>query len=217
MHVTVQKPTGELLEELRGQERVFVLGCAGCAARQHFGGAAECAELAEQLGEAQVTVTGWSAPQPGENVCTIAAARALAARHRQELEAADTVVLLACPQGLETVRQAVGQVRIVQGTRLVTGGLTGGGWAQVSSCHFCAECIADLTAGLCPHAYCAKGLLNGPCGGAQAGRCEVSRGRPCVWELIFRRLQGQGRLELLMQYNHPADFGMPGADAGAGA
>ncbi|MAF85454.1 MAG: hypothetical protein CL875_03080 [Dehalococcoidales bacterium] len=37
-----------------------------------------------------------------------------------------------------------------------------------------------LTGGICPVARCAKGLLNGSCGGSENGKCEVDPERDCA-------------------------------------
>ena len=47
---------------------------------------------------------------------------------------------------------------------------------------------------------CSKQLLNGPCGGAEKGMCEVDKERPCGWVMIYERLKKLGRLELLDPY-----------------
>jgi hypothetical protein len=52
----------------------------------------------------------------------------------------------------------------------------------------------DAFAGLCPVTLCPKGILNGPCGGMQDGRCEVDLERDCVWLGIYRRMEASGRL-----------------------
>ena len=39
---------------------------------------------------------------------------------------------------------------------------------------------------------CAKSLLNGPCGGAENGKCEVDPDRDCGWVLIYERLKKLG-------------------------
>lgn len=208
MQATVQRPLDLILSDLGESAGVFVLGCGDCATVQRFGGAEQCREMAERLTAAGVRVTGRGVPAEGEATCDLTVTRELVAEHQDELAAADTVLLLACPQGLEAVARAVGERRIVRGTHIITGDTTGGGESQVSFCHFCSECIAELTWGLCPHAYCPKGLLNGPCGGAQAGRCEVLPSRHCVWELIYRRLRERGRLDVLEGYQQPADFGI---------
>ncbi len=43
---------------------------------------------------------------------------------------------------------------------------------------------------------CTKQLINGQCGGAKDGRCEVEpEVRPCGWQLIYERLEKLGRLD----------------------
>ncbi len=37
------------------------------------------------------------------------------------------------------------------------------------------QCILASTGGICPVSRCAKRLLNGPCGGASNGKCEISK------------------------------------------
>jgi hypothetical protein len=46
-------------------------------------------------------------------------------------------------------------------------------------------------------------LLNGPCGGAKNGKCEVDKNRDCGWQLIFDRLNALGRIEQMKQYMPP--------------
>jgi hypothetical protein len=58
--------------------------------------------------------------------------------------------------------------------------------------------VLDLTGGICPLTACTKWLINGTCGGAKNGRCEVEPDvRPCGWHLIYERLQKLGRLDKL--------------------
>src|SRR5699024_8700258 len=51
------------------------------------------------------------------------------------------------------------------------------------------------TGGVCPIVDCSKSLVNGQCGGAKNGKCEVDSEKDCAWEKIYRRLEKQGRLE----------------------
>jgi hypothetical protein len=46
---------------------------------------------------------------------------------------------------------------------------------------------------------CAKGLVNGPCGGARHGKCEVDPEKDCAWTLIYNRLEKLGRLDRMEQ------------------
>jgi hypothetical protein len=70
-------------------------------------------------------------------------------------------------------------------------------------CSFCGECIVEFTGGLCPVTLCAKSLLNGPCGGARDGKCEVDRTRDCGWQLIYDRLKELNLLEKMNDYINP--------------
>lgn len=76
------------------------------------------------------------------------------------------------------------------------------GW--LFSCRMCGNCILQETAFVCPMT-CAKGMRNGPCGGATPGRCEVEPSRPCTWHLIYQRAERMGRLERLLEVQAPLD------------
>lgn len=56
--------------------------------------------------------------------------------------------------------------------------------------------------------------LNGPCGGSSEDRCEVADDRPCIWQLIYRRLKAIGRLDRLERIVPPKDW-RPAWHAGA--
>ena len=63
------------------------------------------------------------------------------------------------------------------------------------NCDACAQCYLNITGGICPIVDCSKSLVNGQCGGAKNGKCEVDSNKDCAWEKIYRRLEKQGRLE----------------------
>ena len=48
-----------------------------------------------------------------------------------------------------------------------------------------------------PLTACSKSLVNGQCGGAKAGKCEVDPDMECGWERIYQRLKKVGRLDAL--------------------
>jgi hypothetical protein len=56
--------------------------------------------------------------------------------------------------------------------------------------------LSELTGLICPLTRCPKGLLNGPCGGQNKGKCEVDKDRDCAWILI---------LDLLKEIKPPKD------------
>ena len=67
-----------------------------------------------------------------------------------------------------------------------------GVWAE--RCAACGDCILGLTGGICPIARCSKSLLNGPCGGSEAGHCEIDPEVDCAWQLIYDRLNSKDKL-----------------------
>ena len=70
-----------------------------------------------------------------------------------------------------------------------------GVWAE--KCAACGACVLHLYGGICPVTRCAKHMLNGPCSGSREDRCEVDPGRPCAWQLIYKRLKEIGQLDRL--------------------
>jgi hypothetical protein len=51
---------------------------------------------------------------------------------------------------------------------------------------------------------CAKGFVNGPCGGFVNGKCETDRTKNCFWVLIYKKLKDTGKLEeFLNNYIEP--------------
>ena len=65
------------------------------------------------------------------------------------------------------------------------------------ACEACAQCYLNMTGGICPIIDCSKSLVNGQCGGAKNGKCEVDSNKDCAWEKIQNRLAQQGRLDEL--------------------
>ncbi len=214
MQRTVPTPIDRLVANLPETARVFVLGCGGCATDEGYGTPEACRETAEALAEHGVVVVGHAAPAAGEALCNRSVARRVLSSTDATVRA-DTLVVLACARA-EPVLDGLFDGAIVSGVQTIVGDRTGGGARAIEDCNFCAEggraCIASLTGGLCPHAFCPKGLINGPCGGAQAGRCEAMPNRPCVWELIHRRLKAAGRLDALATYHPPVSYRIAGSD-----
>jgi len=81
-----------------------------------------------------------------------------------------------------------------------------GVWSE--RCRACGNCKLDRFGGICPVTICAKGLLNGPCGGSTLGKCEAGNDKDCAWELISRRLRQQGRLDNLRLFVTPLDYAL---------
>jgi hypothetical protein len=73
-------------------------------------------------------------------------------------------------------------------------------------CSLCGNCVLEATAGICPITLCPKGLLNGPCGGMNKGKCELDKDRDCAWVLIYRELEKKQKLNQIKEIRKPRDF-----------
>ncbi|MDD6679335.1 MAG: electron transport complex subunit RsxC, partial [Firmicutes bacterium] len=68
--------------------------------------------------------------------------------------------------------------------------------------------------GICPIVDCTKSLVNGQCGGAKDGKCEIDSKKDCAWEKIYQRLEKQGRTrEFLDQPIQLRDYSKVNVDA----
>ena len=207
MHATIQKTLDEILGCLESGEKVFVVGCGNCAAKAKSGGEPETRAMKDRLEAKGVPVTGWGVTGDGVSLCNLSVAKELlCVEHKGETESADSFLVLACGQGIHTVIDATDGGMVHPGCDTVFGGETVRADFITEYCSLCGECLVDYTGGLCPVTLCAKGLLNGPCGGATDGKCEVSKDRDCGWHLIYERLKAIGRLDLMRQYQPPKDW-----------
>lgn len=205
MHATIQKPIEEIVSYFKPREKVIVVGCDNCAAKCHSGGIPETEEMANRLKARGVNVIGWCVPQPpGVSLCKLSnTKKVLQEQYGDQLKDADSFLVLACGQGFHTIMDATEGAMVHPGCDTVFGGETVTDDYITEYCSLCGECIVEYTGGLCPVTLCAKSLLNGPCGGARNGKCEVDRNRDCGWQLIYDRLKQLGRLDQMKDYVPP--------------
>ncbi len=205
MHATIQKPIEEIVNYIKPGEKVFVVGCNNCAWKCHSGGVEETKKMAERLSRRGIDVVGYSVPGPqGMSLCKLSNTRqVLQEEYKQEVSEADSFLVLACGQGVHTVIDATEGALVHPGCDTIFGGETVSENEIEEFCSLCGECVIEYTGGLCPMTLCAKQLLNGPCGGAEDGHCEVDRDRPCGWIMIYERLKKLGRLDLINDYQPP--------------
>jgi len=207
MHATIQKPLDEIIGYLEDGEKVFVVGCGNCAEKCQSGGAKQVQEMKDRLEAKNVKVAGAAATPSGVSLCKLSVTKELLnVEHKAQSEKADSFLVLACGQGMHTVIDATEGARIHPGCDTIFGGETIAEDYITEQCSLCGECIVELTGGLCPLTLCSKGLLNGPCGGAQDGKCEVDPDRDCGWTLIYERLKKLGKLENLYAYQEPKNY-----------
>jgi len=53
-------------------------------------------------------------------------------------------------------------------------------------CEQCGDCVLAELSYLCPRSGCAKGLVNGPCGGSTLGKCEVYPDQTCFYVKVLQ-------------------------------
>ena len=109
-------------------------------------------------------------------------------------EGTEHVVVISCGLGIQTVADLTGKSVIAAANTLNYTGHHGMALTK-KSCDACAQCYLNITGGICPIVDCSKSLVNGQCGGAKNGKCEVDPNKDCAWEKINQKLAKQGRLE----------------------
>ena len=121
-------------------------------------------------------------------------------------EGTKAVAVLSCGLGIQTVADVLDLPVIAAANSIAYTGHHGMALTK-KACDACAQCYLGLTGGICPIVDCSKSLLNGQCGGAKNGKCEVSPDKDCAWEKIQQRLAAQGRVgELTAQSVQLRDY-----------
>ena len=202
MIVTEKKPLEEILESIGDDRKIFLLGCNGCADVCDTGGEAAVAGMKAALEEAGKTVVGQASI---DFLCNKILVSMRLLRYTDELKEMDSMLILTCGIGVQAVASVVGKVTHPALNTISLGGFQGL-WPSDERCGECGDCVLDTTGGICPITSCAKSLLNGQCGGAREGKCEVDREKDCGWEKIYRRLKEIGRLDNLKPQKNPREY-----------
>jgi ferredoxin len=189
MIISELKPFEELQQALAEFDRLFLVGCAACATACKSGGEDEVFKLQEWLAEQEKDVTGSVVI---DEACHIMRAARDLRHHKNSVKDADALVVLACGSGIQSISSSIDK-RVVGGLNSMFLGNVRRFGQYEEMCSLCGSCILNETAGICPVTTCAKGLLNGPCGGMEDGHCEVDAEIECAWRLIYERLQTQKR------------------------
>jgi len=203
MIVQKQKQFEQIVRSLEGYQKVFLVGCADCATACKTGGEEELAEMKKRLEAEGKTVTGSAV---FDTACLLGEVRKQTEANKAAIDAADAILVMACGSGVQTVGDHLEGKPVVPGVDpLFIGEVIRAGKYE-EKCQACGECILDLTDGICPVTRCAKGLLNGPCGGYKDGKCEVDREKDCAWMLIFKRLEERGHIDKMRRIMEAKDY-----------
>lgn len=202
MIVSKQKPIEEILSSLQGCSSIFLIGCTKCATVCKSGGEEEVWQMQETLLAAGIEVTGSIVIDEACHMLRVS--RDL--RGKQQLvDEADALLVMACGAGIQSVSAASSKRTVAAIDSLFLGNIRRFGQFE-QKCSLCGECILTETAGICPVTSCAKGLLNGPCGGMDNGRCETDPETPCAWAEIYERLRQRTDSGNLETYRQPKNY-----------
>ena len=190
--ITEQKSFETILPTLEGSNSIYIIGCGTCATMLHTGGKAEVLEMKDKLEAVGKIVTDWMVIP---TACDALTKEALL-EENDAIQAADSILVMSCAFGLQTVCLYSDKPAYPALNTLFIGKEESPGYF-VEICMQCGDCVLAQTAGICPFIRCAKSLMNGPCGGSVAGKCEVDPNTPCAWQIIYDRLSAQGRLDEL--------------------
>ena len=185
------KGIDELAQLLDGKDNLFVLACNKCFKEFETVDEPDCEEFMRIAAECGKSITG---SIKFDFLCN----KVQTVRKLKELNPippeTEHIVVLSCGLGIQTIADVGGKPVIAAANSLNYTGHHGMALTK-KACDACAQCYLNLTGGICPIVDCSKSLVNGQCGGAKNGKCEVSPDKDCAWEKINRRLAAQGRLE----------------------
>ncbi|MFC1862223.1 methylenetetrahydrofolate reductase C-terminal domain-containing protein [Chloroflexota bacterium] len=203
INVTEQKPIEELLETMEQCNGIYIIGCGTCPTLQHTGGKPEVLDMKDRLEAAGKKVTGWMIIP---TVCDTLTKDALIEQD-EIIKTADCILVMSCSYGVQ-MTGLYSDKSVYPALNTLYLGLEEEPGQFLEVCVQCGNCVIGRTACICPLVRCAKGLLNGPCGGSSDGKCEISPDVPCGWQLIIDRLTALGRLDDLEEIEPLKNWGV---------
>ena len=196
--ITQQKPIKEIERLLEGMGRIFIIGCGTCTTLTRTGGAPEVEQMRKTLSETGKVITGTTVvPVACDNLTP-----QILKDHGSQIKQADALLVMSCAFGVQTIAGQLGAMVVPAQDTLFIGKETANGTFN-EICTQCGTCIIGETGGICPVTACHKGLVNGPCGGTNSGKCEIDSNKDCAWTLIYNRLKALGRLDAMRRYQKP--------------
>ncbi len=193
MIVADKKPIEEIIDYVKDHQSILVLGCNECVTVCEVGGKKEVGLLASAL-HMHFLQQGREV-NIGERTLERQCDQEYLEEIRDSLDRYEAVVSIACGVGVQFTAEKYSSHPVYPGVNTLFMGAneTRGVWSE--RCQGCGQCLLAHSAGICPVSRCAKRILNGPCGGSTAGKCEISKEVPCGWQLIIDRLKALGRLD----------------------
>ncbi|GFO97890.1 hypothetical protein ig2599ANME_2101 [groundwater metagenome] len=198
MIISRQKEFKDILKAIKARD-IFIIGCGKCATKQHVGGEPEVQKMKRKLGRSGKNVVGWTVLS---SACNINSWDEVLSQN-PDIGKAEALLVMSCGGGVSIISTVAKQAVYPALDTESLGGVCRDA-VVMEQCGMCGECDIQVFGGICPVGQCPKGMLNGPCGGAVEGKCEVDE-RKCVWDEIYERLQSRGRLEDVKRIHGPKD------------
>lgn len=197
MIIANRKTLEEIKESLKNYKKVLTVGCGGCTSVCMAGGMKEVDDLNTQL------MISFKDDRIVFEVNGAVVERQCEVPYLTELDELvmpyDAILSMACGAGVQFLAERYPDKPVFPALNTVFLGVNKDiGWYE-ERCKSCGECVLGMTGGICPITMCAKGLLNGPCGGPQEGHCEANSEADCAWIKIYERLKAQGRLDNILK------------------
>ncbi len=204
MIITQKRDQKQLLENIKDYNSFFLIGCSECASLCGTGGEPEMKSMKDLLESEGKKVTGTFVAKTG---CQVLGTKVeLKKNFKDEVNDAECILVMSCGAGTQSAVDLYKNKPVYPtNDSLFLGNMTR---LQMfdERCSLCGECILDRTGGICPVTTCPKGLLNGPCGGTNEGKCEVSSDIECAWTRIYNRLKEINRLDDMKKMTEPKNW-----------
>jgi ferredoxin len=204
MIVAEQKSLDEVKGLIGDAEKVLVVGCGTCVTVCFAGGAREAAITATSL--RMSSKLDGAAKDIGDVTVQRQCEWEYLDQIEEQVAEADVVLSLGCGIGVQAIAEHFPDTWVVPGLNTSFLGMPTEQGVWVERCAACGDCILGLTGGICPIARCSKSLLNGPCGGSEAGHCEINPEVDCAWQLIYDRLISKDKLHVLLELQPPKNW-----------
>lgn len=196
--ITQNKTEEELNLLLKGLDRVFIIGCGTCVTLTCTGGEPEVQAMRKNLSGKGKLITGHTVvPVACDNLTSD-----MLQEVGPQIDQADVLLVMTCAYGVQTIAGQLRKMVVPALDTLFIGKESAlGEFNEI--CTQCGNCIIGETGGICPVTSCHKGLVNGPCGGTNNGKCEIDSAKDCVWTLIYNRLKEMAQLDSMRKYQRP--------------
>jgi len=193
MIVADKKPIEEIIENVKSNKNILILGCNECVTVCEAGGKKEVGVLASAL--RMYFLNQGKEVKIDEVTLERQCDHEYLEEIRDRVDQYDAIVSLACGVGIQFTAEKYHVMPVYPGVNTCFLGATEARGLWTERCQACGQCILASTGGICPVSRCAKRILNGPCGGSTGGKCEINKDIDCAWQLIVDRLAALDRLD----------------------